>query len=49
MYEETVRKLKEANQVLQELQEAEISDNIDDAYAEVLQLEERLTYINEQL
>lgn len=49
MYEETLKKLKEAHRVLKELEEAKVNENVDDMYAEVLQLEERLQYINSQL
>lgn len=49
MYEETLKKLKEAHRVLKELEEAKVNENVDDMYAEVLQLEERLQYINTQL
>ena len=33
MHDQTLKKLKEAYEVLKELQEAEVDDNIDDRYA----------------
>ena len=49
MYEETFHRLKEATAVLEKLREARISDDVDQKYAEVLELEERLQLINAQL
>jgi hypothetical protein len=38
MYEETFQRLKEANSVLNKLQEAKISEEVDEKYAEVMDL-----------
>ena len=49
MYEETLKKFKEATQLLNQLSKVNDRGQLDDLYAEVLQLEERLKYINDQL
>lgn len=49
MHEETLNQLQQATQVLNDLQSAHVEDNIDDLYAEVVQLQEKLRYIDEQL
>ena len=38
MHEETLNQLQQATQVLNDLQSAHVEDNIDDLYAEVVQL-----------
>lgn len=49
MHEQTAEQLSQATQILSDLESAHVDDSIDEAYAEVVQLEERLRYINEQL
>jgi hypothetical protein len=50
MHEETYNKFREATELLNVLCSTGGTDpTLDDLYAEVLQLEERLRYINEQL
>lgn len=49
MYDETLKKFKEATLLLNQLTMVNETESLDDIYAEVLQLEERLRYINEQL
>ena len=39
----------EASQTLEQLRSANISQDVDEKYAEVLELEQRLHYINSQL
>lgn len=49
MHEETLNRLTEATQTLENLRAARISEDVDQKYAEVLELEQRLQFITHQL
>lgn len=49
MHEETMQRLVEATETLEVLRAAKVSEDVDQKYAEVVELEQRLQFINQQL